>query len=599
MTLALNHGKSRIHKFIGGGIKPIIQNPVFFIFQAIIISAPLLVCCIKQYISYGHILFAFPIIIFAAYILSIIISHFQKSKIILYLISYIFSISEIFLILNFGTRFSLLILQLIAETNPNEASEFISSYIISSRMLIYYFLAVSFIGFNIISEKSNLIQSVIKQITLYIPNKIYIGFFCILLISGTISISRDIRLLYTFYSKHFKDVPGILFNVRYSKNYTTLGNIVYASYFYFSSLNETEILAETLQNIPPIKSDITSQNIILILGESFNKSHSSLYGYSIDTNPKLKKEGDNLFLMNDVVSPSNATASCLRLLFSFSNRENDLYWANTPLFPALYKAAGYNVIFLSNQECQGHGKDIWDSMNNCLANDLTIPYLYDYINSSVYKHDIDLIKEYESIIPSIENNLPKLVMFHLLGQHTEYKERYPESETVFTKDNYQHRTDLNEKQKEIVAHYDNATLYNDKVVSSIIDTFRDEDAIIIYLSDHGDEVYDYRDKYGRSHESIISKGRAMSQYEVPFMIWVSDKYKETHPDIIKRINDSVDRPFMTDDLPHLMLDLAGIKCDWFEPSRSLINDQYNVNRKRLLEDSKQDYDEIMKSTTLN
>lgn len=83
------------------------------------------------------------------------------------------------------------------------------------------------------------------------------------------------------------------------------------------------------------------------------------------------------------------------------------------------------------------------------------------------------------------------------------------------------------------------------------------------------------------------------------MIWVSDKYKETHPDIIKRIENSVDRPFMTDDLPHLMLDLAGIECEWFEPSRSLINDQYNVNRKRLLEDSKQDYDEIMKSASLN
>ncbi|MBR5863262.1 MAG: sulfatase-like hydrolase/transferase, partial [Alistipes sp.] len=279
-------------------------------------------------------------------------------KIILYIISYIFTISEIFIILNFGTRFSLLILQLIAETNPNEASEFISSYIISPKMLMYYFLVVSFIGSNIFSEKSDLIKSITKQIIDYIPNKIYIWISCILLISGATSIYRDIRLLYTFYSKHFKDVPEVLFNVRYSKNYTTLGNIVYASYFYFSSLNETEVLAETLQNLSSINSYFTSKNVILILGESFNKSHSSLYGYSINTNPKLNKDGDNLFLMNHIISPSNATASCLRLLFSFSNRDNDLYWANTPLFPALYRAAGYNVFFLSNQECQGHGKDI-------------------------------------------------------------------------------------------------------------------------------------------------------------------------------------------------------------------------------------------------
>ena len=51
---------------------------------------------------------------------------------------------------------------------------------------------------------------------------------------------------------------------------------------------------------------------------------------------------------------------------------------------------------------------------------------------------------------------------------------------------------------------------------------------------------------------------------------------------------------MIDDLPHLMLDLAGIDCKWFEPTRSVINDQFNKERKRLLLDSKQDYDLIKK-----
>ena len=114
------------------------------------------------------------------------------------------------------------------------------------------------------------------------------------------------------------------------------------------------------------------------------------------------------------------------------------------------------------------------------------------------------------------------------------------------------------------------------------------------LSDHGDEVYDYRDHFGRSHEPVIKKERAMHQYEVPFIIWTSDKYKASHSDIIDKIKKSVNRPFMTDDLPHLMLDIAGINSVWFDPSRSLINDQYNIDRKRLMEDSKQDYDEIIK-----
>lgn len=44
-----------------------------------------------------------------------------------------------------------------------------------------------------------------------------------------------------------------------------------------------------------------------------------------------------------------------------------------------------------------------------------------------------------------------------------------------------------------------------------------------------------------------------------------------------------------------MLDLAGIDCKWFEPTRSVINSQFNTQRRRLLLDTYQDYDEIMRS----
>ncbi len=81
------------------------------------------------------------------------------------------------------------------------------------------------------------------------------------------------------------------------------------------------------------------------------------------------------------------------------------------------------------------------------------------------------------------------------------------------------------------------------------------------------------------------------------MIWMSDRYKENHPDMVLRIERSVNRPYMTDDLPHLMLDLAGIECEWFDPARSVISDSFDVSRKRLLLDSRQDYDAIMRSAT--
>lgn len=423
-------------------------------------------------------------------------------------------------------------------------------------------------------------------------NKFAIILSVVLLLSGTVSFCRDLRFICCLLNSPYIEVPSKIKGFVYSTIYTTLGHFCYAGYMHFSTNQDIEILVYTLSETSDVSCDCTSKNIILILGESFNKHHSSLYGYSLPTNSELEKEINNLYVMTDVVSPHNTTSKCLRKLFSFSSQDNDLYWANTPLFPALYKSAGYNVTFLSNQECLGGGNGIWSSINNFLVNQYTIPYLYDYINSSIFSYDMDLVNEYKTIAPTKSN--PNVVIFHLIGQHVDYNDRYPETEMTFTLRDYNNRGDLTDSQKEIIMHYDNATHYNDRVVASIIDMFRDKDAIIIYLSDHGDEVYDYRNHFGRSHEPVITSGRAMYQYEVPFVIWVSDQYKKAHADIVDKIQRSVNKPFMTDDLPHLMLDIAGVDCKWFDPSRSLLNDKYNISRRRLIEDLKQDYDNIAK-----
>lgn len=211
---------------------------------------------------------------------------------------------------------------------------------------------------------------------------------------------------------------------------------------------------------------------------------------------------------------------------------------------------------------------------------------------------MDLVRENADSVDQHTSDR-NLIIYHLMGQHVGYKQRCPDDERVFTVSDYEHRKDITNVQKEYVAHYDNATLYNDKVVAAILDQFRDREAIVVYLSDHGEEVYDYRDHMGRSHEPIITPERAKYQFEVPFMIWMSDKYKENHPEVVAQVERSVDRPYMIDDLPHLMLDLAGIECEWFDPTRSVINDRFNAKRKRLLLDSKQDYDEIMKGAKHN
>ena len=225
--------------------------------------------------------------------------------------------------------------------------------------------------------------------------------------------------------------------------------------------------------------------------------------------------------------------------------------------------------------------------NDYLANPKTKSLLWDIINSKKCQYDMQLVCEYAKVYQ--RDDSCNLTIFHLIGQHTAYQDRYPSEKTVFTESDYKYRTNLTEYQRSVVAHYDNAVAYCDEVLKSIIDLYRDDDAIVIFLSDHGEEVYDYRDYAGRSHEPTITANMAKYVYEVPFFIWMSDKYKKTHHDVVKSVERSIDKPFATDDLPHLLLDLAGIKCEMFDPSRSLLNEKY-ISLKRLIGESKQDYD---------
>lgn len=67
------------------------------------------------------------------------------------------------------------------------------------------------------------------------------------------------------------------------------------------------------------------------------------------------------------------------------------------------------------------------------------------------------------------------------------------------------------------------------------------------------------------------------------MIYVSPRYAATHPQQVERIKRSLDRPFMTDNLPQLIFDLLGIRTSFYRPARSVINDAYRPQKQRMLQ----------------
>ena len=104
-----------------------------------------------------------------------------------------------------------------------------------------------------------------------------------------------------------------------------------------------------------------------------------------------------------------------------------------------------------------------------------------------------------------------------------------------------------------------------------------EDTLIIYLSDHGEEVYDLLDM--ASHSGDVESS---SMYEIPVMIWGSNKFKKNHADKWENIKNSVDRPYMTDDMIHTVLDIAEIETADYDETRSLTNPRFDTSRKRII-----------------
>ena len=179
-----------------------------------------------------------------------------------------------------------------------------------------------------------------------------------------------------------------------------------------------------------------------------------------------------------------------------------------------------------------------------------------------------------------------------MGQHIYAKNNFPPTFAKFEPQDYNDSNFvISEAQKQEKADYDNATLYNDYVVEQIFRCYDDAPTIIIYMSDHGEEVHDYRPFLSRSHGELKTENEIKYQYQIPFLIYANQKFVEQNSNLVERIMEAQTLPFMADDVSHIILGISGVRCGWYNPNRDLLHDEYNAQRIRIIED-KQVYRKI-------
>ena len=167
----------------------------------------------------------------------------------------------------------------------------------------------------------------------------------------------------------------------------------------------------------------------------------------------------------------------------------------------------------------------------------------------------------EALLPLLLNAVNddgcnRFFVLHMMGSHANYSSRYPADFAVFDAYDYsESHSRLSASDRSVVAEYDNSILYNDSIVCEILNEFEDDDAVVVYLSDHGEDIFITSDNY-------FGHGIPQTQevcYDIPFMVYTSELFREKHPELQQRIENAVNRPYRTDSIMYTIMDIAGVE----------------------------------------
>lgn len=493
---------------------------------------------------------------FAAYMESIVYvliknKWVRKTYVVLItLLHSIFIVCEYFLVIKYGLFLNQSLINIIGETNRKEVLSFIHTYLSPLQILTYLGILVVFLA--VVYGMSVLMSRVRYAVVAFMCSLVGLGF-----------------VIYCCYGfVRFRDGMAI-------PQHTSITRVCYCIYQLKEKNSNLVLLREACKNVVVNQDTLRPPTIVVIIGESHSVYHSSLYGYAKKTNPLLEKRvaDGSMMVFDNAVTLFDVTSSTMAADFSLDSLGVD--FATTPLFPACFKAAGYRTMMYENQYFIGSG------ISFLCDQDLS-DILFDYRNDMRYVYDGDMVEAIEM------TEQPSLYVIHLQGQHFEYEYDYPKTKmfTRFTAGDYDSK--YNEEQRQTMAHYDNATLYNDYVIDKILDKFKDTYSCVFYFSDHGEEVYELRNYSG--HCNAETSPDLNYQIRIPLLVWMSPEFVANNQSIKQKMEKAKHYPICADDIGHTLLDVAGIKTVSFAPSRSFVNNKFNKKRHRVVLHSV-DYDE--------
>ncbi len=600
---------------------PLLKNGVFFfaMYALGILCAYLTLPNNKGQDVYDNLwLELFLDVYFACAVLTVIPAKVRRwVRLALYVVLYGVALTDVFCFWKFGSVISPSMLMLVGETDSREAGEFLSTYlsldVLSSPVA---WIMLLFILHSLVDLRKPLCR-LLKVDYAKLQARFHFGFLrffhrymlypeCGVLVVALLAWSvvtswgnkRGMARLMT--ADTIGSIEHILTEPDHGEFYLPIYRLAFSVYSNHLASQQVDKCVAASKRVVVDSCSFRSPTIVLIIGESYSKAHCQLYGYPQKDTPRQRRleRGGWLTKFNDVVSCWNLTSFVFKNVLSMHVVGEKGEWCDYPLFPELFRKAGYQVTFLTNQFLLAAGQAVYDFSGGFFLNDPVLSKAqFDLRNTSLHRFDEGLLSDYDNFLNEGKINLKgnNLIIFHLIGQHVSYNTRYPKDRAKWHADDYKElRPDIagDHYRRRMIAAYDNACLYNDSIVTQIVKRFEDKDAIVVYMPDHGEEIFEPgRDIICRNHSATVDWPLAHYEFEVPFWIWCSRKYAHREPEVFKAIKDAKNRRFMTDALPHMMVWLAGISSKDYNDKYNLLSPNYDESRPRVLKNSV-DYDKL-------
>ena len=305
---------------------------------------------------------------------------------------------------------------------------------------------------------------------------------------------------------------------------------------------EAKLLEDNVQDVDWKIQQVNASydNQVVIIGESVQRDHLSLYGAKEDTTPFLNQMPLDVVDHYIATAPNTVTSLTRTLTLVDQNREPQI----AKNVVTLAKQAGYNTIWISNQGFMGK--------NDTAISKIAIHADHQFFlkSGNYMSSNIDDDKMVEILQAQLKKyaNQKNVIFIHMMGSHPDACERLFNAPRMYA------------NKPETINCYLSSINKLDHFIKQIYNTLKADQRnfSVTYFSDHGMTV---------DEDSYHVDNDFKDNYQVPFFVLRSDAQAKNY----------YNKNVSAYDYMHIYADLLGVKTPLLDPKKSLANIEDNQN----------------------